>query len=468
MNGTAHPFTVQLESATRTFRDRHARLHRDKWLDAKEEARRALDLWSPLDDPSVMPPLRTSTEVVSEIMSSALSRAKWHTGRDNGQKYRFRKLAQCGTRVLIAQCGMCNGERKPVEEGCGIARLCERCSLRAAKKRRARFGRARARIADNLQRLGCLRRRRVEGRWVSARWSDKMLTLTLPHFLRCNLDDELASKRSPKGDPIGLLAFAEDKCALLPAEVDTTMARVLALRAAWPRFAAKLRKHWTTAEKAIEKENLRRLRVPGSRLLASVMMQWKDGKTAPPPMHRAFEWTPGGDALGHPHFHVWMLSPFIDVNIVAALWTEALREVGVPVEGRAVVTLQRFEDFNASARSELIKGDERRGAIEWSRLYKRSRNAKMRAKYGNAFEYADGWTIAEAMKVARAEVVASLYCALEKMRLTQAAAGFFAEDEAPHCTHCLAQLCWHVRFEPAPAPSFSDFFTTTTNRGPPS
>lgn len=494
MNGTAQPFTVQLESTTRAFRDRHARLHREKTREARLAAKRALDMWEPLDEsPMVLadgqevpgaPALASSTALVSELMSDAISMAKWHEGRDNGQKYRFRKLAQCGTRVMVAACGQCGGERKAVEEGCGIARLCERCSLRSAKKRRARFGRARSRVAENLARLGCLRRRKVEGRFVSARWSDKMLTLTLPHFLRCHLDEDAALSRTPSGDAIGLLAYAADTCKLEAHEVDTTMARVLAARAAWPRFAAKLRKYWRATEKSVEKENKRRLRerlrdgqivkgrtrAPRSRgrsLLPSVMMQWKDGNKAPPPMHRAFEWTTGKDGLGHPHFHVWMLSPFLDVNIVAAMWTEALREVGVVVEGRAIVTLQRFQDFNASATHELIKGTPGgRGALEWSRLYKGSRRAK-REGPANAFEYADGWTIAEAMKEASAEVVSSLYCALEKMRLTQAAAGFFTEDEPPHCTACLAQMCWHVRFEPAPEPSLS--FTTSTDhpRGPP-
>lgn len=500
MNGTAQPFTVQLESTTRTFRDRHARLHREKTREARATARNVLDVWDPLEREPAPGEWAATTEWVSEQMQAALSMARWHEGRDNGQKYRFKKLAQCGTRVMIAQCGQCGGDRKPIDEGCGIARLCERCSLRSAKKRRARFGRARARVAENLQRLGCLRRRKVEGRYISARWSDKMLTLTLPHFLRCNLDEDAALARTPSGDAIGLLAYAEDTCKLHASEVDTTMARVLALRAAWPRFAAKLRKYWRATERAVEKENLRRLRERlrdgqvvkgrarrsrGRSLLPGVMMQWKDGKKAPPPMHRAFEWTPGDDALGHPHFHVWMLSPFIDVNVVAAMWTEALREVGLVIEGRAIVTLQRFQDFNAAATGELIKGTPGgRGAIEWSRLYKGSRRRARRAlrpergsgaaaptRHGpqNAFEYADGWTIAEAMKTSSVEVVSSLYCALEKMRLTQSGAGFFTEDEPPHCTSCLAQMCWHVRFEPAPEPSLS--FTTPADnptRGPPS
>lgn len=466
MNSTAPPLFLQLEKGTRTFRDRHAQHHREKWVDAKRAAKRALDAWMPLDGetpndalrffPQQHPGVRfvretgeavtTNTEIVGAAMRDALSRAKWHEGRDNGQKYRFRKLQQCGTRVMIAGCGVCGHERKPVEEGCGIARLCERCSLRAAKKRRARFGRARRRVSENLKRQGCMRRRKVAGKWYGARWSDKMLTLTLPHFLRSELDEDA-----------GLLAFGLETCKLLPGEVDTTMARVLAIRAAWPRFAAKLRKYWSQAQRRAAKDKK-----------PPVMVMWKDGKAAPPPLHRAFEWTPGSDGLGHPHYHVWMLCPWLDSGMVAAMWTEALREVGVPIEGRAIVTLQRFRDFNFSAVGELMKGGVNdRKALEWSRLYAgTARRAHRRGGPANAFEYADGWTIADAIVDARPEVVASLYCALEKMRLTQASAGFFAEDDPPHCAGCFSQLCWHVRFERSPEPTEGDI-TPKESRGPP-
>lgn len=469
MNSTASPLYLQLESGTRTFRDRHARHHRAKMVEARTAAKRALDTWMP-DSAEWAPTSQNgravrfvredgevyadNTQHVGDAMREALSMAKWHEGRDNGQKYRFRKLEQCGTRVMIADCGVCGVSRKPVEEGCGIARLCDRCALRCAKKRRARFGRARKRVSDALARLGCMRRRKIGGKWTSARWSDKMLTLTLPHFLRCNLGDA-AMRRTKGGDAVGLLAYAEDKCKLHASEVDTAMARVLALRAAWPRFAAKLRRHWTQAEEVARKT-----------FRPSVMMQWRDGATAPPPMHRAFEWTPGKDGLGHPHFHVWTLCPWVSADMIAGMWTEALLEVGVPVEGRAIVYLQRFVDFNASAVGELLKGNERR-ALEWSRLYAGTGRRRERRAGGptNAFEYADGWTIAEALEVASPSTVASLYCSLEKMRLTQASAGFFAEDEPPHCEGCRSQLCWHIRFERAPEPA-SDT-PPTPNRGPP-
>lgn len=528
MNSTTVAMLTQLESSTRVFRNGLAQRHRAKWLEANRRARVALDHWEPeplglvdkdtgeihdeLPAPvvnathaerysigrthgaltTVVPVTKVveeqhpvvdslvstkassvftdSTTWVREQVARARSMSRWHVGRDNGQKYRFKKLDQCGSRVMIAQCGACHGERKPVEEGCGIARLCERCSLRKAKKRRARFGRARQRVSVHLNRLGCLRTRKLAGKRIASRWTDKMLTLTLPHFLRANVDPERIKRVRGGGSRVVLtpmFALARDSWGVAPADVDTTMMRVLALRAAWPIFARKLRTHWKQADEAA-REN----RLPGT------ILPWRDGAYAPPPMHRAFEWTPGGDGLGHPHYHVWLLCPWLCVDDVAVMWTEALREAGLPVESTAIVTLQRFESFDRNAVGELIKAGDRR-ALEWSRLYKHGKRAPRPETYtdassgfqpsrgpANAFEYADGWTIAEAMREASPGVVASLYCALEGMRLTQASAGFFSDDEPAACT-CKAQGCWHIRFEPAPEPSLS--FTTPDNqeRAPP-
>src|SRR5258708_37759336 len=105
MNSTHAPALRQLESGTRAFRDRLAREHRARWVSEHKRARAALDTWDPMQETAdehgeVIP---SSTAVVSEEMRDALSIAKWHHGRDNGQKYRFRKLAACGTRMMTAQ-----------------------------------------------------------------------------------------------------------------------------------------------------------------------------------------------------------------------------------------------------------------------------------------------------------------------------------------------------------------------------
>ncbi len=195
MNSTHAPALRQLETATRAFRDQLARGHRTRWVGEHKRARVALDRWDPMLQPGeashVFDP-RTGefqathdTASIGEVMHDALSVAKWHQGRDNGQKYRFKNLASCGTRMMIAQCKACEGERKPVAEGCGITRLCDRCSLLNAKKRRGRFGRARERVSTDLQRIGYTKVRRGQrgGATPGGIWSDKMVTLTVPHFL---------------------------------------------------------------------------------------------------------------------------------------------------------------------------------------------------------------------------------------------------------------------------------------------
>src|SRR5690606_37964489 len=40
---------------------------------------------------------------------------------------------------------------------------------------------------------------------------------------------------------------------------------------------------------------------------------------------RMFEWTEGADGLGHPHFHVWLHSPFLRQDDVHEAWERAVR-----------------------------------------------------------------------------------------------------------------------------------------------
>jgi hypothetical protein len=39
---------------------------------------------------------------------------------------------------------------------------------------------------------------------------------------------------------------------------------------------------------------------------------------------RVMEWTPASDSLGHPHFHVWFFSPYVDQSLFKQWWREAL------------------------------------------------------------------------------------------------------------------------------------------------
>jgi len=99
-------------------------------------------------------------------------------------------------------------------------------------------------------------------------WDERMVTLTIPHFG----SDESAVK-----------------------------ARIDVLLNAWRAFTNRLR-------------------------------QWaREVVKRPIAWYRAFEWTPGNDELGHPHFHVWLFSPFLPVKSVQRWWRAALAAEGVEI-----------------------------------------------------------------------------------------------------------------------------------------
>ena len=69
---------------------------------------------------------------------------------------------------------------------------------------------------------------------------------------------------------------------------------------------------------------------------------------------RVFEWTSGDDGQGHPHFHVWMFSPSIDVELVRDWWSKALAADGCGARARVIVDIEAVTDPSSAAR-ELIK-----------------------------------------------------------------------------------------------------------------
>jgi hypothetical protein len=69
---------------------------------------------------------------------------------------------------------------------------------------------------------------------------------------------------------------------------------------------------------------------------------------------RCFEWEPGKDMLGHPHFHIWLFSPYIPRPEIVTWWREALRRTGCPVDRDPVVHIERSYGRNGGV-NELIK-----------------------------------------------------------------------------------------------------------------
>ncbi len=348
------------------------------------------------------------------------SRATWHLRRANGQRSRHANLKGCGGQIIATRCAC--GERGIARpQGCGIYRACASCAERKSRKQRARFGRARGRVllsaVQNVPGRGALAGARARWR-KGGRYTDKMITLTIPHFDVAAVW-ELAIEAEASGDPKDarrannarkLLAQAGGG---VVADTWAVGARVAGLHAAFPLFAKKFR----AAMKS---------RGRGDHLTT----KWD----------RFFEWTPGRDGSGHPHFHVWAFSPFLCRLEVAEWWTAALRDSGIPVRtheeqcercGRshvvgAIAHVMQLGDFDERAVRELMAGHK---SIELAAF--RTMNVGP-----NAVTYAAGWSIADVMSEVSPEVEAELYCALEGRRLSQGSAGLYADDAPPACPCC--------------------------------
>lgn len=380
---------------------------------------------------ALVPPRRAAEPDGAELLRAAVGSQRWHDQRARGQEARFAKLAHCGARLRVARCGWCNEDGKQVPDGCGVGRLCGRCAILTAKRRRARFGRARGRVIVDAKRQGLTRQHRRGGRYT-----EKMLTLTVPHVTRDGLEARALVLAGEACSPAlshkeRKRAAARAKAARSLAELGTVKARVELLWRAWPRFRRALVEH---------------LEIRGEHT-------WTK-------LHRAFEWTPGGDALGHPHFHLWMWCPYLDARGLAALWTEAILDAGGEVprtsDGRARIQIQQFRTFDGNAAEELLKGGKRE-AMTLSRLYHGEAATTERVTSGrahprgngpeSAFDYADGWTLADVFaSSASPETIAALYEVLEGKRLTQASAGFFGKDEPATCPCCTGRGQFRVRF----------------------
>lgn len=342
------------------------------------------------------------------------ARATWHLRRENGQRRRFENIRACGGQVVATRC-TCGHHGKARPQGCGVWRVCEFCSMRNAFKRRGKFARARGRVL-----LGALVK--VPGRGAlagtSARWrkggryTDKMLTLTVPHFDGRDLFDKLLdieAQGAPDDDEI-----ATEIRKILAVGSNPIPARIQVIFAAWKSFVRRLRAH------------LKRRGV-GDHL-------WTQ-------YDRFFEWTPGADGGGHPHFHVWLFSPFLCASLVQELWTASLADLGVPMRLREVecshgcprphrvgarTWLQQMGGFDERAVRELMAG---KRAIELATF--RSFDTGP-----TAATYAAGWAISDVMSDLPEADIAALYCALEGRRLSQGSARLYSDEPPPICPCC--------------------------------
>jgi hypothetical protein len=326
-------------------------------------------------------------ETRAELLEHARAldrRRDWHAGRARGQRDRFERVAACGEGKARATCHAC-GDEHDLPVRCDVWRVCVSCRAKAAIERRARFGRGRARALRVAQRTGRL------SRFRRGRWTEKHMTLTVPHVVGAT-------------------------------ERETVRLRIDVGFAAWRFFTIALRKHWLERAAAVhvargmnQREALARARAERAQ--------------SPERFYRFFEWTPGHDQLGHPHFHVWMLCGWVDQGWIASTWGTCLRRAGASFDGEPIVDVRQIRTRAGEWMRELVK---LREAVKLSRLELEGRGGE------DLVEYADGWTIVDASNGGRVpdEVLGALYEALESRRVSQASLGLLEGRELAVCAAC--------------------------------
>ena len=189
----------------------------------------------------------------------------WHFARAASLAQRWERIAQCGSLALMAAGP--GGRVVPIENRCGDWRACHRCRDR----RRWQLQRDGEIVAASARRVYA-RQIAKHYRGPEGRWSERMVTLTVPHSGSVATDAEL-------------------------------------YRAAWPKWLRRL---------------LRHLRERGVNAVRG------RGRVGLIPWRRACEVATTREA--HFHGHVWLLCPFVDQVLLHVWWGQALIESGLPLE----------------------------------------------------------------------------------------------------------------------------------------
>jgi hypothetical protein len=134
---------------------------------------------------------------------------------------------------------------------------------------------------------------------------------------------------------------------------------------------------------------------------------------------RVLEWTPGTDGVGHPHFHLWMVSPFLRKRAVQVAWSRAWsRAAGV--RRLCMVDVRRVEGDT------MRDGDGATSSV-----------AAELCKY-----LTKDWIDGSAGERVSPSVFAQVWCALDGRRLRQSSAGFasFEVGVLKVCPSCETEL----------------------------
>jgi hypothetical protein len=229
---------------------------------------------------------------------------EWHAARAQAQRERFRRREACRQMtVRVIRCRNCGHEHR-VPQGCGSRWVCHRCRKEQALRWQREIERKRRGA------MWAVQRNRLHHRWRrKQRFGERFITLTVPH----------AADEGPK-------------------------TRIQIVKRAWPLFRrdlmALLNQQASTFQKG-KREGMLINPFTGEELDLAALCSWV----------RVLEWTPGGDGLGHPHLHLWVLSQFIPRRWIQVHWSLAV----AAVRGHREVCMVDVRACGPDVVKELIK-----------------------------------------------------------------------------------------------------------------
>jgi hypothetical protein len=213
-----------------------------------------------------------------ELTPGVLRSRQWHEQRERGQAERFERVAQCGSYEFALDITLASGEQttRPLRRRCDCWRVCPRCLAHRKWKLGEGMKQQRELIKRRFWRQTGEYYRGKEGKW-----SEKLITFTVPHG---------------SGGP------AQDAHALVDA---------------WPKMLRRIRRHLVERRRA---RAAGQASISGAPESASLSVPWV----------RALEVAASDDRpTGHAHLHVWWYGPYLDIALLQLWWGQVLTEAGV-------------------------------------------------------------------------------------------------------------------------------------------
>jgi len=223
---------------------------------------------------------------------------KWDDSRRMGYQRRTERVLECGTvgRKLELKCRCCQHKQEVDLSRCNNPILCVPCRALRCRAKAKKYVASREAVSADAERQGRLHPQRPGGRW-----GERMVTLTVPHLREHSLERRFA--------------FLLD---------------------AWPHFLRCLNE-WLKSKGIAKGKREQVAEHPGR------YVHW----------YRVVEWVPArDDQMGHPHFHVWFYSPWLEQRLLQEWWRRALENVGF---GDVSQVLPYIEACYGDPSKELVK-----------------------------------------------------------------------------------------------------------------